>query len=302
MPVADRAVHDAHARDRAAVLVVVRVEDQRAQRRVRIARRRRHALRRSPRAARRCRCPSFALTSRMSSGSAPIRSCTSCFRRSGSAPGRSILLRTGMISSPASSARNRFDSVCAWMPCDASTTRIAPSHAASERETSYVKSTWPGVSMRLSSYVLPSCARVVHPHGVELDRDAALALEVERVEHLLLHLALLERARGLDQPVGQRGLAVIDVRDDAEVADVVELQCRLEFGKWLWQRNIAVIAATHGPEKRKRPRDVLAAASCQLKTVLGISLPLGVRRAGLSSFRTWLRLRWPVGGCARRTR
>ena len=28
------------------------------------------------------------------------------------------------------------ESVCAWIPCDASTTRIAPSHAASERETS----------------------------------------------------------------------------------------------------------------------------------------------------------------------
>src|SRR6478609_250785 len=38
------------------------------------------------------------------------------------------------------------------MPCDASTRRIAPSHAASERETSYEKSTWPGVSIMLSAY------------------------------------------------------------------------------------------------------------------------------------------------------
>lgn len=30
----------------------------------------------------------------------------------------------------------RIASVCASMPCDASTTRIAPSHAASERDTS----------------------------------------------------------------------------------------------------------------------------------------------------------------------
>jgi hypothetical protein len=41
-----------------------------------------------------------------------------------------------MISSPASIARKRLLSVCAWMPCDASTTRIAPSHALSERDTS----------------------------------------------------------------------------------------------------------------------------------------------------------------------
>ena len=43
LPRLDRAVDDAHARDGAAIPVVVRVEDQRAQRRVRVARRRRHA-------------------------------------------------------------------------------------------------------------------------------------------------------------------------------------------------------------------------------------------------------------------
>jgi hypothetical protein len=69
----------------------------------------------------------------------------------GLAPGRSILLTIGMISSPASIARNRFDSVCAWIPWLESTTSTAPSHAASERETSYVKSTCPGVSIRFSS-------------------------------------------------------------------------------------------------------------------------------------------------------
>ena len=78
--------------------------------------------------------------------------------------------------------------------------------------------------MRLSSYGSPFARGVRHPHGVELDRDAALALEVERVEHLLLHLTLLQRPGRLDQAVGQRGLAVVDVRDDAEVANMVELQ------------------------------------------------------------------------------
>ena len=63
-----------------------------------------------------------------------------------------------------------MESVCAWMPCDASTTRIAPSHAASERDTSYVKSTWPGVSIRFSSYVWPS--------GAVYDMRTALSLMV----------------------------------------------------------------------------------------------------------------------------
>jgi hypothetical protein len=56
---------------------------------------------------------------------------------------------------------------------------------------------------------------------VALDRDALLALEVHRVEELLLHLALLDRLRVLEQAVGKGRLAVVDVRDDAEVADVV---------------------------------------------------------------------------------
>ena len=57
------------------------------------------------------------------------------------------------------------------------------------------------------------------PDRMRLDRDATLALELHRVEDLLLHLALGEAAADLDQPVCQRGLAMIDVGDDREVAD-----------------------------------------------------------------------------------
>src|SRR6185312_10654515 len=52
-------------------------------------------------------------------------------------------------------------------------------------------------------------------------------LEIERVEHLLLHLALLKGAGRLDQSVGQRRLAVVDVGDDAEIPNVIELQGEL---------------------------------------------------------------------------
>ena len=54
---------------------------------------------------------------------------------------------------------------------------------------------------------------------MRLDRDAALALEVHRVEDLRFHLARLERAGDLEKAVCQRRLAVVDVRDDREVAD-----------------------------------------------------------------------------------
>ena len=49
----------------------------------------------------------------------------------------------------------------------------------------------------------------------------ALALEVHGVEELLGHLPLGEGPRPLHQPVGERGLAVVDVGDDGEVADVL---------------------------------------------------------------------------------
>ena len=74
----------------------------------------------------------------------------SSFTSSGWAEGRSILLMHGTMSRFAFMARFAFETVWASTPCVASTTSTAPSHAASERETSYVKSTCPGVSIRLN--------------------------------------------------------------------------------------------------------------------------------------------------------
>ena len=54
---------------------------------------------------------------------------------------------------------------------------------------------------------------------MRLDGDAALALEIHRVEDLRFHLARLQRAGHLEKAIGQRRLAVVDVRDDGEIAD-----------------------------------------------------------------------------------
>ena len=59
-----------------------------------------------------------------------------------------------------------------------------------------------------------------HAHGLGLDRDPALALELHRVEQLLLHVAVGDRVGQLQDAIGQRRLAMVDVRDDREVADV----------------------------------------------------------------------------------
>ena len=55
---------------------------------------------------------------------------------------------------------------------------------------------------------------------MRLDGDAALALEIHRIEHLLAHLAHRQAAALLDQPVGECRLAVIDMGDDREIADM----------------------------------------------------------------------------------
>ncbi len=68
---------------------------------------------------------------------------------------------------------------------------------------------------------LPVVLRLVeHPHRLRLDRDPALALELHRVEHLGAHRTGVDRVGELEDAVGQRRLAVVDVRDDREVADV----------------------------------------------------------------------------------
>ena len=52
---------------------------------------------------------------------------------------------------------------------------------------------------------------------MRLDRDPALTLEIHRIEQLVLLFPFLNCARALEQPIRQRRLAVIDVRDDAEI-------------------------------------------------------------------------------------
>jgi hypothetical protein len=59
---------------------------------------------------------------------------------------------------------------------------------------------------------------VQHPDRVALDRDSPFALEVHGVQNLRAHLAAGQRVSDLQKTVGQRRLAVVDVRDDAEVS------------------------------------------------------------------------------------
>ena len=93
---------------------------------------------------------------------------------------------------------------------------------ASERSTSMVKSTWPGVSMMLSRFLSPSPERRGRGRG---DRDAALLLLLHEVHGrgAFVHLADLVALAGvIEDPLGRRRLAGIDVGHDAEVAVVLD--------------------------------------------------------------------------------
>src|SRR6267143_1747583 len=56
-------------------------------------------------------------------------------------------------------------------------------------------------------------------NAFRFDGDAALAFEVHGVEDLFVHFALRERAGHFEEAIGERGFAVVDVRDDAEVSN-----------------------------------------------------------------------------------
>ena len=61
---------------------------------------------------------------------------------------------------------------------------------------------------------------VHHADGVGFDGDATLSFEVHGVEDLGLHFTGRDGAGELEEAVGEGGLAMIDVGDDGEVADV----------------------------------------------------------------------------------
>ena len=63
---------------------------------------------------------------------------------------------------------------------------------------------------------------------MSLDRDPAFALQIHGVEDLRLHLARLKGACNLEKAVGQRRFAVVDVRDDGKVSNVLRIHCQFE--------------------------------------------------------------------------
>ena len=73
---------------------------------------------------------------------------------------------------------------------------------------------------QVEEVLLAILSAILERRGLRLDGDATLALELHRVEHLLGHLAPGKPAAHLDEAIGERRLAMVDVRDDGKVADM----------------------------------------------------------------------------------
>jgi hypothetical protein len=63
---------------------------------------------------------------------------------------------------------------------------------------------------------------VIEPNALKFDRDTPLTFDIHRIEILGTHLPRIDRAAQLEQAVRQGGLAMVDVGNDAEIADTVE--------------------------------------------------------------------------------
>ena len=132
------------------------------------------------------------------------------------ASARSTLLMTTMGLRPILSAFDTTNLVCGSGPSAASTSTSAPSTMLRMRSTSPPKSAWPGVSTMLMRVPFQ-----IDRSGLGQDGDAALALEIVGIHGAFDHaLVLAVGARLLQQPVDQGGLAVVDVRDDGDVAKI----------------------------------------------------------------------------------
>src|SRR6185369_562817 len=69
--------------------------------------------------------------------------------------------------------------------------------------------------------------RVHHSNGVSLDGNSALALQLHRIQHLLLalHFTRREGPGGLQETIGKGRLPMVDMGDDGEIANEGAIHC-----------------------------------------------------------------------------
>ena len=73
---------------------------------------------------------------------------------------------------------------------------------------------------QIEHIVLAVLGLIIKAHGVGLYGNAAFTLQIHGVENLVNHLAVGNRTTKLDQAISECGLAMINMGDDGEIADL----------------------------------------------------------------------------------
>ena len=73
---------------------------------------------------------------------------------------------------------------------------------------------------QVEDIVLSILCPIIEPHSAGLDGNTPLPLDIHVVQELVFHLPHRDSLGFLQNPVSQRGLPVVDVGDDTEIADV----------------------------------------------------------------------------------
>ncbi len=108
---------------------------------------------------------------------------------------------------------------------------------------------------QVENIVLTVLRRILNPNGVGLDGDPPLPLDIHRVQKLRLHIPLGHRAGRLDQAVGKRGFAVVDMGHDGEIADMGEVchGCGIWGSDWVWSMGWYTSISIYCPKPRTAP-------------------------------------------------
>ena len=64
---------------------------------------------------------------------------------------------------------------------------------------------------------------VVEAGGLQFDGDSPLPFNIHVVQILFLHISGLHQPRLLDQPVRQRGLAMVDMSNNTEISYILQI-------------------------------------------------------------------------------
>ena len=98
--------------------------------------------------------------------------------------------------------------------------------ASGQRATHLVREVdMPGCVDQIQVVNLAVFGLVSQRSGLRLDGYPTLFFDVHRVQHLRFHLSVAQAAAALNDAVSQGGFAVVNVRDDRKISDVVH-QCK----------------------------------------------------------------------------